>query len=46
MGQVENKYKMPGLSPTVSVVTLNVNGLNNNYIICKWSKRQRLSNKF
>lgn len=40
MGQIENKYKMIGLSPTISVITLNINGLNNHYSTCKWSKRR------
>lgn len=39
MGQIENKRKMTGLSSPISVTTLNVNRLNNNYITWKWFKR-------
>lgn len=38
MEQIESKYKMTGLSSTIFVITLNVNGLDNNYITRKWFK--------
>lgn len=40
MEQIESKYKMTGLSSTIFVITLNVNGLDNNYLHVNGLKRR------